>query len=608
MEETVQQPEQMDKDEASSTGSPERIEAPVSQDLDIEEPFYGFDEIPQRRRSTRTSKPTEKMKQFKGIHEALIEESWKEITASQKVPKCYQEAIVSEDVEKWETAIREEYSSLMENGTWELTPLPEGRTVIQNKWVFNIKPGYKNTPPRFKARLVAKGFTQEYGVDYEETFAPVLKNSALRVVFGLIASLDLETVLLDVKTAFLYGELEEEIYMSQPEGFLVPGRELEVCRLIKSLYGLKQAPRAWNKRFNDFLVTFGLVRSTADPCIYYHHQKEEFTILAIFVDDGLICSNKIGNLRRIIEHLEEQFQIRTMDADRFLGIEFSRNRKKKELTAAQPLLTLALLKKFRMENCLPKPIPADPHTHLSSEMSPKSEKEKAAKEKIPYREAVGSLLYLAMTTRPDIAFAVGQVSQYCQNPGNGHWNAVKRIFSYLAGTPYHGLCFRNSNNQAVIGYSDADFARDQDTRRSTTGYIFFYHGGPVVWASRRQRCTSLSTTEAEYVAGCESSKEAVWIDHLLKEIGQDKLLPIPLLCDNQSAIRLAKNPEFHQRTKHVQIKYHFIREQLKSGIIDLQYVGTENQLADILTKPLETNQFQNLRDQMGIIDVRESSA
>jgi len=181
------------------------------------------------------------MKQFKGIHEALIGDSWKEITASQKVPKSYQEAMTSEEAGSWETAIKEEYLSLMENGTWELTQLPEGRTTIQNKWVFDIKPGYKSTPPRFKARLVAKGFTQEYGVDYKETFAPVLKHSALRVVFGLIASLDLETVLLDVKTAFLYGELDEEIFVSQPEGFLVPGREMEVCRLIKSLYGLKQA-------------------------------------------------------------------------------------------------------------------------------------------------------------------------------------------------------------------------------------------------------------------------------------------------------------------------------------------------------------------------------
>jgi hypothetical protein len=228
-------------------------------------------------------------------------------------------------------------------------------------------------PKRYKARLVAKGFTQEYGVDYEETFASVLKHSALRIVFGLIASLDLETTLLDIKTAFLYGNLDEEIYMSQPEGFLAP-REMEVCKLIKSIYGLKQAPHVWNARFNEFLVTFGLTRSTADPCIYYRHKGEEMTILAIFVDDGLACSNKKKSLQQIIEHLKKEFQIRTMDADRFLGLEISRDRQKRELTVTQPQFISALLKKFRIEDCNPKMIPADPHTQLSASMSPKTEK------------------------------------------------------------------------------------------------------------------------------------------------------------------------------------------------------------------------------------------
>ncbi len=531
----------------------------------------------------------------------------KEIPTTLNVPKSYPEALRSEEAQQWKTAIKDEYFSLIENGTWELTPLPEGRTTIQNKWVFVIKPGYKNTPPRFKARLVAKGFTQTYGVDYEETFAPVLKHSALRIVFGLIASLDLETTLLDVKTAFLYGNLEEEIYMDQPEGFVVPGRESEVCKLMKSIYGLKQSPRAWNSRFNDFLLKFGLKRSTADPCIYFRHQGEEMTILAIFVDDGLICSNRKENLQKIIEYLKEQFQIRTMDADRFLGLDISRNRKNRELTVAQPQFVSSLLKKFRMENCNPKSVPSDPHTHISAEMSPKTEQEIEDMKKIPYREAVGSLLYLTTTTRPDIAFAVGQVSQYCQNPGKGHWNAVKRIIAYLAGTPNYGICFKKENCKMILGYSDADFARDLDNRRSTTGYIFLHCGGPIVWASKRQRTTALSTTEAEYVAGCESAKEAVWINRLLKEIGKEDSLPVPLLCDNQSAIRLAKNPEFHQRTKHVDIKYHFIREQYENGVIDLQYVGTENQLADILTKPLETKRFQYLRQKIGVIDVKESS-
>ena len=199
-------------------------------------------------------------------------------------------------------------------------------------------------------------------MDYEETFAPVLKHSALRIVFGLIASIDLETTLLDIKTAFLNGNLDEKIYMSQLEGFLAPGREMEVCKLTKSIYGLKQASRVWNARFNDFLVTYGLTRSTADPCIYYRHKGEEMRILAIFIDDGLACSNKKESLQQIIEHPKKEFQIRIMDADRFLGLEISRDRQKRELTGTQPQLISALLKKFRMEDCNPKLIPAYPHT------------------------------------------------------------------------------------------------------------------------------------------------------------------------------------------------------------------------------------------------------
>ncbi len=187
-------------------------------------------------------------------------------------------------------------------------------------------------------------------------------------MFGFIVALDLEIIRLDVKTAFLYGTQDEEIYMAQPEGFVAPGREMEVCRLIKSIYGIKQAPRAWNTRFNDFLVTFGLTRSVADPCIYFRHQGEELTILAIFVDDGLVCSNRKESLQRIIEHLKKRFQIRTMNADRFLGLEISRDRQKKELTVAQSQFILVLLKKFRMENCNPKSILSDPHTQISSEM------------------------------------------------------------------------------------------------------------------------------------------------------------------------------------------------------------------------------------------------
>lgn len=578
---------------------------PVPNDIENEDPFFGWEEREPRRRSARTPKPTEKLRQWKGLEAVVREEgSWKEISTLHKVPKTYQEAINCEESEQWKKAILDEFNSLVENGTWEVVPLPEGRTTVDNMWVFDIKPGQKGDRPRFKGRLVAKGYTQEYGVDYEETFAPVLKQSALRIILGLVAALDLEVKLLDVKTAFLYGELQEEIYMSQPEGFVIPGREKEVCRLIKCIYGLKQAPRVWNARFNEFLAAFGLVRSTADPCVYYSHQEEGLIILAVFVDDALICGSKKELVGAIITYLETHFQIRVTGADRFLGVELNRIRENRELTAAQPDFIQAILRKFNMEGCKPKSTPADPHTQLSKEMSPTTDEEAEEMKKVPYREAVGSLLYLATTTRPDIAYAVGQVSQFCQNPGKAHWSGVKRILAYLSGTQKHGLRFGAGQEPLITGFSDADFARDMDQRRSITGYIFFAHEGPVIWTSRKQNCTSLSTTEAEYIASCEAAKEAIWVTRLLTELRLKEVLPVPLYSDNQSAIRLAKNPEFHQRTKHIDIKYHFIREQVEKGVISLEFVGTENQLADLFTKPLEMVRFQDLRQRIGVVEMK----
>ena len=495
----------------------------------------------------------------------------------------------------------------MKNETWVLATLPEGRTIVENRWIFSIKQGHKDVPTRYKARLVAKGYTQEYGVDYEETFAPVVKYSTIRTMLGLVAVHDLEILQLDVKTAFLYGELSEEIYMSQPEGFIMPGHEDKVCRLKKCIYGLKQAPRVWNAKFNQFILDFDFVRSLADPCICYRRRgEEEMTMMTIFVDDGLICCNEKKTMQVIIEHIKKHFEIRTMVADRFLGLEISRNRSKKELYVTQPRFIENLLKKFRMQNCSPKSIPADPHTRLTKEMSSKSEQESMDMKKIQYKKAVGSLLDLTTTTRPDIAYAVGQVSQFSENPGNGHWNGVKRILAYLAGTSHFGIRYRKEHSQHLLGFSDADFGGDMEKRRSTTGYVFLHCAGPIIWSSRKQTCTALSTTEAEFIAGCESSKEAIWIARLLKEIAKEDPIPVQLFCDNQSAIRLVKNPEFHQRTKHIDIKYHFIRDQQANGIIDATYVNTTNQLADIFTKPLEMSRFESLLIKIGIVDLGAS--
>ena len=237
---------------------------------------------------------------------------------------------------------------------------------------------------------------------------------------------------------------------------------------------------------------------------------------------------------------------------------------------------------------------------MSAEMAPKIENATKEMPSVAYREAIGSLMYLMVMTRPDIAFAVNQVSQCCQNPGPGHWNGVKRILAYLAGTSNHGLLFKKNDEGSLIGYCDADYAGDADKRRSTTGYIFLLYRGPVSWCSKRQSCTALSTTEAEFVAACEASKEATWLLRLLQELGIKENGPVPLMSDNQSAIRVVNNTEFHQRTKHIDVKYNYIRDQQSNGIVDVRYICTNQQLGDIFTKPLPIPRFLMLRDQIGI--------
>ena len=396
----------------------------------------------------------------------------------------------------------------------------------------------------------------------------------------------------------MYGELKEELYLEQPEGFVVPGRENDVCRLQKSLYGLKQAPRAWNNKFNEFLVKFGLSRCSSDHCVYYRRQEEEITFVLIFVDDGLVCSNRADTLTDILEHLKTFFEVRFFPANRFLGLDINRDREKRQLHLSQPDFISKILERFNMQTCHPKGTPAARRSNLMQPADLVADHQNTSP--VPYREAIGSLIYVMTMTRPDIAFSVSQASQFCENPGKGHWNGVKRILAYLAGTSHFGLLFDGNKEEKLIGYSDSDFAGNVDNRRSVSGLLFMLCGSSISWASRLQRCVSLSTTEAEFIAACESTKEAVWLRSLLSEILGVSNGSTPLLCDNEGAICLVKNPEFHQRTKHIDIKYHFIREKHQDKEIEIVYTSTENQLADLFTKPLPTPRFNQLRKQIGV--------
>jgi hypothetical protein len=514
------------------------------------------------------------------------------------VPTSYSDAMACPNAHLWKAAIEDEYNSLMVNKTWSISQLPPGRTPIGSRWVFTIKPGVKGSPPRYKARLVAKGFSQRHGIDYEETFSPVVKYDTLRVILSFVAANDLEMSQLDVKTAFLYGQLDEEIYLVQPEGFILSGQEDSVCHLHKCLYGLKQASRVWNQTFDTFLKKFGLLPSISDPCLYLRHLQGEFLAVVIWVDDGLVCSNNANVVKSVIEDLNKYFDMHCTPANHFVGLSITRDRQARTLYVSQPDYIKRILHRFHMSDCNPRKLPAEPGNRLSKKG------DEVHTEEVPFREAVGSLLYLSIASRPDIAFAVGQISQFCEDPGREHWLAALRIFAYLKGTLQHGIRY-GPKTDGLQGFSDSDYAGDPVSRRSTSGFVVLLHGGPVAWKSRRQSCVVLSTTEAELVATCEASKECVWLGRLMSEISPKWIGPIPLMCDNRSTIDLIKNPILHQRTKHIEVRNYFVRERQKAGDIDVLHISTDDQLADPLTKPLPNPRFSVLRDLMGIVCVPE---
>ena len=497
-------------------------------------------------------------------------------------PQCYSEAVQVDDSVKWKSAMEEEMNSLQKNETWSLTELPAGKKALQNKWVFRIKEEHDGSK-RYKARLVAKGYQQKKGIDYNDIFSPVVKMTTIRIVLSIVAAEELHLEQLDVKTAFLHGDLEEDIYMVQPEGFQVAGKENLVCKLIKSLYGLKQAPRRWYLKFDSFMMKNGYTRSDMDHCCYFKQFDSSYIILLLYVDDMLIAGSNMREINRLKRQMSEEFEMKDMGAAKqILGMSIIRDRSEGTLKLSQEKYIGKLLEKFSIQDAKTRSTPLATHFNLTKKQSPKTDEDKKDMAKVPYASAVGSLMYAMVCTRPDIAHAVGVVSRFMSNPGKEHWEAVKWLLRYLKGTSKIALCFRKKD-VILEGFSDADLGGCLDTRKSTTGYIFTLGGTAVSWMSRLQKSVALSTTEAEYMAISEASKEMIWLKNFLEELGK-KQADNALYSDSQSAIHLAKNPVFHARTKHIQLRYHFTRELISNGTLSLKKILGSKNPADMLTK------------------------
>ena len=507
-------------------------------------------------------------------------------------PTSWKSAMNRSSSDKWLQAAQDEYSSLLTNNTWNLVQPPLHQKVLTGRWVFKYKRGVRHQILRYKARFVVKGFEQQFGVDYNETFASVVKPMSYKALFAIAASLDLEIEQMDVKTAFLYGSIEDEIYVEQPEGF--NDNSGRVCRLNKALYGLKQSPRVWYTTLSEYLQSLGFKALDADNSVF----SRGSVFIAVYVDDLLIAGNDIAEINSIKKALSDHFSMADLGPVAFyLGMTITRDRARRILRIGQQAYLSEAIRNCSIWEAI---CPATPMT--TTTLEPAGEDYRATPEfKARYQSYVGTLMYAMLGSRPDIAFSVSCVSRYAANPTKSHMTAVLRIFAYLHGTLEYQLTYRGEL-EPLHGFSDSDFAGDKSTSRSTAGFVFNLGSGAISWSAKRQPTVALSTCEAEYGGQTQAAKEAVWLRQLLR--GLNPTDPIPyatiIYCDNQGAIALAKDPRFHPRTKHIGVQHHWIREQIASESVQLEYISTAKQVADGLTKALPRRTFEVFREALGL--------
>ena len=492
----------------------------------------------------------------------------------------------------WHDAMNEEYNAQIKNGTWDLVPRPANTNIIRSLWLFKHKYHADGSLARYKARLVANGKSQEIGVDCDETFSPVVKPATIRTVLHLAVTRDWPIRQLDVKNAFLNGDLDEVVYMHQPAGYVDPLKPNHVCLLRRSLYGLKQAPRAWNTRFATVARQIGFKQSISDPSLFVLKRGSHLAYLLLYVDDIALTASSTSLLDTIVQSLNKEFEMTDLgQLHHFLGITFTRSTS--GLFLHQRSYASDIIARAGMSNCKPCLTPVDTQGKLSDDAGPPVE------DPTLYRSLAGALQYLTFT-RPDISFAVQQICLFMHDPRESHFNALRRIIRYLQGTLTLGLHFYKSSATSLIAYTDADWAGCPSTRRSTSGFCIFFGDNLISWSSKRQPTVSRSSAEAEYKGVANAVSEATWLRNLLLGLHVPMTRATLVYCDNISAVYLSSNPVKHQRTKHIEIDIHFVREKVALGHIRVLHVPSAHQYADIFTKGLPSPLFLDFRSSLSI--------
>ena len=494
-------------------------------------------------------------------------------------PKTYEEAMRSIDSNFWREAINSEIESIMNNNTWVLCDLPRGCKALGSRWIFKKKYKSDGSIEKYKARLVVGGHRQKKGVDFFDTYSSVANISTIRALIALASIHNLIVHQMDVKTAFLNGDLNEEIYMKQPEGCVVPGYEDKVCRLIRSLYGLRQAPKDWYEKFHQTIISDGFQVNDSDACVYSKFDQFGCVIICLYVDDMLIFGTNIDVVNTSKAFLSSCFDMKDLgEADVILGIKITRN--SYGLSLNQSHYVEKILKKFNQFDCTPVKTPYDPSIHLKKNKGHSVSQEE-------YAKIIGSVMFLMNHTRPDIAYAVSRLSRYTHNPNRDHWGALIRLLKYLKGTINWGLHYQRSRH-VLEGYCDANWVSDNDEIQSTSGYVFTLAGAAISWKSSKQTCHAKSTQESEFIALELAGQEAEWLRCLLADIPLwGKPAPsVSMHCDSQAAMGLANNQLYNGKKRHIRLRHAIIRSLIRNNVISLEYVKSERNIADPLTKGL----------------------
>lgn len=490
----------------------------------------------------------------------------------------------------WNGAVSQEMQIIHMLNTWTLVPPTDDMNILSSRWVHTIKLNPDGTVKKLRSRLVARGYEQEEGLDYLETFSPVVRTATIRLMLNIAVKMGWQIKQLDVSSAFLHGELQEPVFMYQPEGFVDPEKPHYVCKLTKALYGLKQAPRAWFDTFSNYLIDFGFVCSTSDPSLFTYCRDNAFMVLLLYVDDILLTGSSDQLLQIFVSSLSKQYSMKDMGrSSYFLGIEMETL--DDGLFLHQQAYIKDILHVAAMTDCKPMPTPLPQRIEVIDDS--------LFEEPTYFRSLAGKLQYLTIT-RPDIQYAVNLVCQRMHAPTVTDFGLLKRVLRYLKGTMEHGLRIMKSADLSLMAYCDSDWGGCQETKRSTTGFCTILGSNLVSWSAKRQDTVSRSSTEAEYRALAETAQEITWISQLLRDLNVSQDRATLLLCDNLSAVYLSTNPALHKKSKHFDRDWHYIREQVALGLIETRHIPAELQVADIFTKPLPRKEFVHLRGKLGV--------